>query len=238
MEGLRPAERNGFATVRPMSTGPEAMRAAMHRYTAALLDAYADASAPLAPGDRARLPLYRADEVTVLAVGTRFLHLVATADPLPVPTGVEIAEAGSASSTAGAFSWQLRFFDPVVVPALGLIDEQAGPEPGAVRATLGVRTCLFHLTVPPGAGLTAHHAQHAGTGLAHAHAAAERDFDHLRALAPDRIAIVDEMHGAQTAGLPLALRALARELAPSVSQTDVMTDAELRRAVITCLRGM
>ena len=78
----------------------------------------------------------------------------------------------------------LRFFDPVVLPVLGLVAEADGPAPEEVRRVLGVGTYLYHLVVEPGSQLTPHHATHAGTGLASAHAAAARELETIRARAP------------------------------------------------------
>ena len=110
------------------------------------------------------------------------------------------------------WAWELRFFDPVVLPALGLVAEAGGPAPDEVRRVLGVGTYLYHLVVEPGSQLTPHHATHAGTGLASAHAAATRELETIRAHAPCRQDPVDEL-GATTAGLVRAQSLLARELA-------------------------
>ncbi len=219
----------------PEATGPEGMRSAMAAYVTALHQAYLDAADALAPGDRARLPLLAARDLTVAAVGTRFLHVLATADPLPAPVGPEV----EVPQAAGPLHWRLRFFDPAVAPALGLIDESEGPQPDQVRSVLGIRTVVYQLSVPPGGGLTPHHAQHAGTGLAHAHAAAARDYDTLQALGA-AAAVVDEMHGAEVAGLPLAVLALARGLLPDGDPSLDLPDpdpAAVRRALIRSLRA-
>ncbi len=189
---------------------PEAMRQAMADYVRAVHQAYLDAAAPLPPAERARLPLVAAGRVTVLAVAARNLHVLATVESLPAPVGQEVQLADA----VGDVTWDLRFFDPVVEPSLGLVDESVEPQPQRVRDVLGVRTVVYHLTVPPGGGLSAHHALHAGTGLAHSHAAAHRDFDSIAALVPARGLLVDEMRGAAVAGLPCAQVLLAREIAP------------------------
>ena len=217
-------------------TGPEAMRQAMADYVRALHQAYLDAVATLPPAERARLPLITAGRVTVAAVGVRMLHVIGTVETLPAPRGPEVEIADSLDDLA----WTLRFFDPVVVPALGLIDESQGPDYDEVRRALGIRTVVYHLAVPPGGTLTAHHALHAGTGLAHAHAAAARDFDALRAHAPGRESLVDEMQGASVAGLPRAQVALAMAIAPGLTgmSIDPPTDPEdVRRGLIHHLRG-
>jgi hypothetical protein len=164
------------------------------------------------------------------------LHVIGTVETLPAPRGPEVEIADSLDDLA----WTLRFFDPVVIPALGLIDESQGADYDEVRRALGIRTVVYHLAVPPGGTLTAHHALHAGTGLAHAHAAAARDFDSLRAHAPGRESLVDEMQGASVAGLPRAQVALAMAIAPGLTgmSIDPPTDPEdVRRGLIQHLRG-
>lgn len=220
------------------SASPEAMRTAMAEYVRAVHQAYLDASAPLSPGDRARLPLVSAGEVTVLAVGARNLHVLATTEQLPAPRGQEV----ELDDAIDDLRWRLRFFDPVVVPALGLIDESDVAQPDRVRDVLGVRTVVYHLSVPPGGGLTAHHAMHAGTGLAHTHAAAVRDYDTIASEAPAAADLVQEMRGAEIAGLPRAVLLLAREIAPDSEDLAAMSLAEpepstIRRTLLASLRG-
>lgn len=217
---------------------PEAMRRAMADYVRAIHQAYLDASAPLPPAEQARLPLLAADDLTVLAVGTRNLHVLATTERLPSPAGPEVA----LPDAVGDVHWTLRFYDPVVAPGLGLVDESEAPDPGAVRDVLGVRTVVYHLTVPPGGGLTAHHAQHAGTGLAHSHAAAARDVDTIRSLVPSQATLVDELRGAQVAGLPRAQLLIARALAPTSTELADLSldDADpdvVRRTLLAALRS-
>ena len=206
---------------------PEAMRTAMADYVRAVHQAYLDAAAPLPPAERGRLPLIAAGSVTVLAVGARNLHVLAT---------VELV-----SDSLGDLAWELRFFDPVIAPGLGLVDESVEPQPQEVREVLGVRTVVYHLTVPPGGGLSPHHALHAGTGLAHSHAAAHRDFDSIAALAPARADLVSEMRGAAVAGLPVAQVLLARAIAPASRALAEFPVAgtppdEVRRALLAALR--
>ena len=220
------------------STSPEGMRRAMAGYVRAVHQAYLDAAAALAPADRARLPLMSTSEVTVLAVGARNLHVLATTEALPAPHGQEV----ELSDEIDGLRWRLRFFDPVVVPALGLVDESQAPQPERIRDVLGVRTVVYHLSVPPGGGLTAHHALHAGTGLAHAHAAAVRDYDTIASLAPASPELVAEMRGAEVAGLPRAALLLARVLAPSsvdLAGMDLAAPdgAQVRRGLLAALRA-
>ncbi len=104
---------------------PEAMRQAMADYVRAVHQAYLDAAASLPPAEQARLPLLAAGDVTVLAVGARNLHVIATTEALPRPQGQEVELADA----LGPLSWRLRFFDPVIVPALGLVDESTRRSP-------------------------------------------------------------------------------------------------------------
>jgi hypothetical protein len=108
---------------------------------------------------------------------------------------------------------------------------------------LGIRTYLYHLVVEPGSQLTPHHATHAGTGLASAHAGAARDLEAIRAHAPGRQQLVDELAGAATAGLVRAQALLARAIAPDdegVAAAAAAADPEpevLRAALLRALRG-
>src|SRR6266508_3660596 len=83
----------------------------------------------------------------------------------------------------------------------------------------------------------------AGTRLASAHAAAVRDLEAIRAHAPGRQELVDELAGATTAGLVRAQALLARAIAPddqrvaaAAAATDLQPDA-LRAALLQALRG-
>lgn len=217
------------------SVGPEAMRATMSKYVAGLMTAYLDAARLLAPADRTRLPLLARGDLTVAIVGTRYLHIIGTSETLPPPTGPEVA----IDEERGGLAWQLRFFDPVIIPALGLIEESLGPDPASVRAHLGIRTHLFHLVLGPGSGLTSHHAQHAGTGLAHAHASAVRDFEAICALVPEQLELVHEMHGAYVAGLWRAHALLAQQISAKDGTWNAHEASfdEVRSALLVRLRG-
>ncbi|MDT4925049.1 MAG: hypothetical protein QOG01_2762, partial [Pseudonocardiales bacterium] len=114
----------------------------------------------------------------------------------------------------GGVTWQVRFYDPVVLPSLALLSEQDGPAFAEVRHALGVGTVLYHFVAQPGAGLSAHQASHVGTGLANGHSAAARDFETIRSRVRGREALVDEMSGAAVAGLPRAQALLAKAIAP------------------------
>lgn len=209
------------------------MRRALAAYVRSAMQAYGDAARLLAPADQARMPLLASDDLTIIVVGTRNLHLLGTTERLPAPAGPEVA----VDDAVDSIRWHLRFFDPVIIPGLGLIDESERPQPGLVRDALGVRTHAFHLIVSPGSGLTSHHAQHAGTGLAHSHAAAVRDYDAIAALAPQRIDLVREMRAAEVAGLPLAQLLLARAILPGLVATDSASFDAVRTELLAGLRA-
>jgi hypothetical protein len=219
----------------PQRTDPRQMREAMADFVAAVHEAYLAQARLLPPAEQARLPLLQAPRLTVAAAGARNLHVIGTAERFPAPVGQEVEVAGEADGLA----WELRFFDPVVLPVLGLVAEADGPAPEEVRRVLGVGTYLYHLVVEPGSQLTPHHATHAGTGLASAHAAAARELETIRAhAAPGRQALVDELAGATTAGLVRAQALLARELAPGDEAVAAATDpAAIRAALVSALRG-
>jgi hypothetical protein len=213
-------------------TDPQLMRQAMADFVAAVHEAYLAQARLLPPAAQARLPLLQAPRLTVAAAGARNLHVIGTTESFPAPVGQEVELTGEADGLA----WELRFFDPVVLPVLGLVAEADGPAPEEVRRVLGVGTYLYHLVVEPGSQLTPHHATHAGTGLASAHAAAARELETIRAHAPGRQELVDELAGATTAGLVRAQALLARELAPGDPAVAAATDpAAIRAALVKAL---
>ncbi len=223
-------------------TGPVAMRAAMAGFVEALHQAYADQARHLAPGEAARLPLLTAEPLQVLAVAARHLHVIATTDALPPPQGPEVVLEGSLDDGPVPLQWTLRFYDPVVLPELGLVDESAGPRPADVRRVLGITDVVYHVSVAPGGGLSPHHAQHAGTGLANSHSAAARDHESLREAARGREELADEFAVAQHLGLRHAAGLLAIAIVPTSSSVAVLaaqsdTDpVALRAAVLAALR--
>jgi hypothetical protein len=185
-------------------------------------------------GDRARLPLLAPDRFIVAAIGTRYLHVLGTTEPLPAPTGQEV----QLNDSLGDLRWSLRFFDPLIAPQLGLIDEPERPEPLQVREALGIRSVVYHLSVRPGGGLTPHHAQHAGTGLAHSHAAADRDFASIAALVSTKVPLVREMQSAHINQLATAHLLLAHALVGADVITAGATDFdEVRRQTLSALRS-
>lgn len=214
------------------------MRTAMADYIGTVHQAYLSQSSGQPPAVRGRLPLL-AGPFTVIAAGARNLHVLATTETLAPPSGQEVALPGELDDMA----WTVRFYDPVVLPQLGLIDESAGPASAQVRRTLGVSTYLYHLIVQPGSELTAHHAGHAGAGLAMSHVADARDFESIRSRARGSEALVDEMEGAALAGLVRAQALLAREIAPGdddvarLAAKDRPDAAELRKAVLAAVRS-
>ena len=212
--------------------GPEDMRAAMAAYVRATHQAYLEASESLAPADRSRLPLYSTPEFTVAAVGAQNLHIIGTTENLPAPRGHEVV----IDDSVGQLQWKLRFFDPTVIPELGLTQHSDSPETARIQDALGIRSTLYHLSIPSGGGLSEHHAHHAGTGLAHSHAAAIRDFETILALSPHRSELVLEMNSAFINGLPNAHTLLAREILPQL-EIDSQDFTVVRKALIKALRG-
>ena len=137
----------------------------------------------------------------------------------------------------------MRFFDPVVLPELTLIDESAGPAFGEVRHALGVSTVVYHFVASPGAGLSAHNAAHVGAGLAGGHSAAARDFEAIRSRVRGREDLVDEMAGAAAAGLIRAHAMLAAALMPrnaalAALAAEARPDPDaVRRELLTAVGG-
>ena len=220
-------------------TRPEDMRSAMADYIKAVHRAYLTQAEHLPPAIAGRMPLLAAGDFIVVAAGVQNLHVVATTEPLAPPRGPEVA----LDDHLAGLAWTVRFYDPVVLPSLGLIDEGQGPAGDRVRRALGLSTYLYHLVVQPGGQLTDHHATHAGAGLANAHGAVARDFEAIRAHAGGRERLVDEMEGAALAGLTRAQVLLACEIVPwdeTVQRLAGATDAapdEVRRAVLDAVRG-
>jgi len=224
---------------RPGRPGPEAMREAVAGYVQEIHRAYVDQAATFSPGVRGRMPLLTAGRLTVAAVAARNLHLLATAEPLGPLRGQEVAM----EAEYDGLSWQLRFFDPVVLPDLGLLEEREAPAFEEVKRALGVGTVLYHVVAQPGAGLSGHQATHVGTGLANGHSSAARDFETIRARARGREALVDELAGAATAGLPHAQALLARAISPydegvrEACEADSPDPEAIRKAVLSAVGG-
>jgi len=221
-----------------MST-PEQMREAVAQYVEEIHRAYVAQALTFPAGVRGRMPLLAPGPLTVAAVGTRNLHVLATRDPLGPVHEQEVQIPGSVAG----LSWALRFFDPVVLPELALVDESDGPAFAEVRRALGVGTVIYHFVASPGAGLSAHQAAHVGTGLAGGHSAAARDFETIRSRVRGREDLVDEMAGAAAAGLVRAHAMLAAALMPHnaalsalASQTRPDPDA-VRRELLAAVGG-
>ncbi len=216
---------------------PEDARAQLRQFVLALHQAYLGSARLLPPGEQAAMPLLAASRITVVVAAARHLHVIATSDRLPVPRGQEVEE----TDELDGLRWAVRFYDPVVLPELGTIGEGEEPAVAEVRQALGIGDVLYHLSVSPGGGLTPHHAQHAGTGLANEHAARARDGDSLRALLPGRADMVDELLTAERIGLHHSMRLLARVLAgddPRVAEAVTHgDDAAVRRSVLAAARA-
>jgi hypothetical protein len=215
------------------------MREAVAGYVQEVHRAYADQAATFSPGVRGRMPLVSAGRVTVAAVAARNLHLLATTEDLGPLRGPEVA----LEADYAGLSWELRFYDPVVLPDLGLLDERDAPAFAEVKRALGVGTVLYHVVAQPGAGLSGHQATHVGTGLANGDSAAARDFETIRARARGREALVDELAGAAVAGLPHAQALLARAISPYDDGVREACEAgppdpeAIRKAVLAAVGG-
>ncbi len=218
---------------------PEQMRTAVAGYVHEIHRAYVDQALTFTPAVRGRMPLLADGPFTVAAVGARKLHLLATCESLGPLHGPEVAIEGEYRG----ITWQLRFYDPVVVPDLALVDETNGPAFDEVRHALGIGTVLYHFVAGDGAGLSAHNAAHVGTGLANGHSAVARDFETIRSRARGREALVDELAGAATAGLPRAQALLAQAIAPYNRDVAEVCTAEppdpdaIRRALLAGVGG-
>jgi len=219
--------------------GPEAMREAVAGYVQEIHRAYADQAATFAPGVRGRMPLMSAGRISVAAAAARNLHLLATTESLGALRGQEVAM----DAAYGGLEWELRFYDSVVLPDLGLLEERDSPAFEEVKRALGVGTVLYHVVAQPGAGLSGHQAAHVGTGLANGHSAAARDFETIRSRARGREALVDELAGAAVAGLPHAQALLARAISPydegvrAACESTSPDPDEIRRAVLAAVGG-
>lgn len=186
-------------------TGPEVMRATVRNYVETLHSTYIEHVRHLPPAERGALPLLTGDRITVAAAASRRLHLIATTDVFDATVGPDGAERDSYLGRA----WTVRFYDPSVLPELGLLGEDT---PQLVRRVLGVREVVYHLTVDLGGGLSAHHAQYSGVALANLHARSLRDLDRLRAALPRRQDAVDELGVCARLGLDRAAALLAADL--------------------------
>jgi hypothetical protein len=218
---------------------PERMRAAVAEYVTALHSAYLAQADTFPPAVRGAMPLLTGGELHVAAVGTRNLHLLATREGLGPLRGQEVALDGELPG----LTWTLRFYDPVVTPALGLIEEREAPAYAEVRNALGVTTVVYHVVAQPGSGLTPHHAGHVGSGLAAGHTAAARDFETIRSRLKGREGLVDELIGAAHAGLPRAQALLARAIAPrdpgvaALAESGTPDPDEVRKALLASVGG-
>lgn len=181
------------------------MRDMVREYVYAVHTTYLDHVDHLPPGERGALPLVAAGAVTVVAAAAQRLHLVATTDPLPAPRGPEV----ELSDQHSGVTWTLRFFDPSVLPELGLLSLDT---PEEVRRVLGIIDTVYHLTLAVGGGLSGHHAQHSGVALANQHSRVIRDLDRIRRALPRQQRTVDELGACARMGLDRAAALLAADL--------------------------
>jgi hypothetical protein len=218
---------------------PLDMRSAVADYVTALHRAYLAQADTFPPAVRGAMPLFGPGPLTVAAVGARNLHLIATREALGPLRGQEVSVPGELPGLA----WSLRFYDPVVVPSLGLVDEREAPAYAEVKHALGLTTVAYHVVAQPGSGLTGHHAGHVGSGLASQHSSAARDFEAIRARVRGREGLVDELVGAASAGLPRAQALLAKAIAPHNAGVAAAADAAspdpdaIRKALLESVGG-
>ena len=91
-------------------------------------------------------------DLTVAVVATApAIHLVACTEDLP-------DSQASFADGEPPVEWTVRFY----VPGDLELGEGAGPQ---VLSALGIADPVYHLVIPAGTTLSAHHAQHAGIGL-------------------------------------------------------------------------
>jgi hypothetical protein len=167
----------------PQQSDPAQLRRVVRDYLLAVHSTYLDHVRHLPPGERAGLPLASGRNLTVGVAAARQLHLVAVAGTLPA-----IVDEPDDIDECGDVRWVMRFYDPTVLPELGLI---ADDDPTKVRAVLGVTDPLYHLIVTPGGGLDGHHAQHSGLALANQHTRTGRDLERVRRALPRQASLVD-----------------------------------------------
>ena len=205
----------------------------MAEFVAAVHEAYLAQARLLPPAAQARLPLLQAPRLTVAAAGARNLHVIGTAESFPAPVGQEVELTGEADGLA----WELRFFDPVVLPVLGLVAEADGPAPDEVRRVLGVGTYLYHLVVEPGSQLTPTTPPTPAPAWPARHAAAAASW-RRSGPTPPAPGAGRRAGRATTAGLVRAQALLARELVPGDPAVAAATDpAAIRAALVKALRG-
>jgi hypothetical protein len=208
---------------------PEAMREIVRDYVRTVHVAYLDHARHLPPGESGRLPLIAAGRLTVVAAAGHDLHLVATTDLLPPPRGQEVELVEEHDGTM----WGLRFYDPSVLPPLGVLAEDT---PEAVRRVLGISDVVYHLTVSVGGGLTEHHAQHSGVALVNRHSSTARDLTRIRQAHPREGTLVAELETCVRLGLPRSAALLTREITsgrvdlPAGTSTDACVAALLADA--------
>ena len=144
---------------------------------------------------------------------------------LPPLLGPEVEESDEHLGTR----WRVRFYDPSVLPELGILVDET---PAQVRRVLGVSDALYHLSVEPGGGLSAHHAQYSGVALANQHARITRDLDRLRAALPRDETGVGELGACVRLGLDRAAALLAADLTAGSVAPPPGTAADVSLAAV------
>lgn len=205
MSAGRRRGHSGGVTEGAAPAGPEQMRLLVRDYVATVHTTYVDHVRHLPPAELGELPLVAARNLTVMAAAARRLHLVATTGTLPAVSGREV----EFTDDHRGLTWTVRFYDPTVVPELGLLQDDV---PAEVRRVLGVADAVYHLTVAVGGGLSAHHAQHTGVALANQHTRTLRDLERLRRALPQQAQVVDELGVCVRNGLDRATALLAADL--------------------------
>jgi hypothetical protein len=203
---------------RQPAVDPEQMRRAVADYVRAVHESYLRRAQLFTPAVQGRLALLEAGRFSVAAVGARHLHLIGTPDPL----GDAAGSAATVTGEARPLWWTVAFYDPVIVPALGTLNEADAPAFDGVKRLIGIRRSLYHLTVRPPAELGEHHASHVGLGLVNAHAAQVESFQAVRRARPEQEALVDELEAAAHADLRQAQALLAQAIAPGDARLDAL----------------
>src|SRR2546427_7977223 len=151
-----PPSRNGAHIIPAVEDRPrpEEMRRAMCDYVRTVHQSYLSQAELQPPAVRGRMPLL-GTPFTVVAAGVRNLHVVASRERLGAPVGPEVEVADELPG----MRWTLRFFDPVVLPALGLIDESTGAAGDLVRRAMRASPCPSPLIVLARSELPGDHAR-------------------------------------------------------------------------------
>ena len=161
---------------------PEDMRAAVAEYVTALHRSYlaqADTFPPAVRGRDAAARRRRRSRSPPSARATCTSRHPGGARAAAGPGG------GARPGSLPGLDWSLRFYDPVVAPALGLIDERAGPAYAEVRARAGRHDGRLPRGRPARLGADpAPRRARRRPGSPRGHSAAARDFETIRSRVP------------------------------------------------------